>query len=104
MDRARDGGRLRAGGRAGPAPACQLVKIGELSVTTAHNQPLAAIAINGHAASMLVDTGADQADIVTVRDFGLGDAAVHDLTPATPPASRATADDAPSGEPGKRQE
>jgi predicted aspartyl protease len=92
------------------APACQLVKIGELSVTTAHNRPLAAISINGHAAQMLVDTGADrsllwrpaleslglravasnvksygvngtdQAGIVTVRDFGLGDSVVHDLT------------------------
>lgn len=93
---------------AAPA-ACQLVKIGELTVTTAHNAPLAAVSINGHAAQMLVDTGAtrsslwrpaleslglhsvhsdvkfygangpDDADIVTVRDFLLGDYAVHDV-------------------------
>jgi hypothetical protein len=96
-----------------PAPAapgaCQLVKIGELSVTTARNRPLAAISIDGHATRMLVDTGAamsalwrptleslglhdvdfgrkaygvngvDEVGILTVRDFGLGDSVVHDI-------------------------
>jgi predicted aspartyl protease len=94
---------------AAPA-ACQLVKIGELSVTTARNESLAAVSINGRAAQMLMDTGAarsslwrpaleslglhsvhsdvkfygvggtDQADTVTVRDFALGGYVVHDLT------------------------
>ncbi|HEV8018785.1 MAG TPA: retropepsin-like aspartic protease [Steroidobacteraceae bacterium] len=87
--------------------ACQLLKIGELSVTTTHNEPLAAVSIDGHAAQMLVDTGAakstlwrpaleslglhavgsgarfigvngaDEADIFTVRDFALGGYVVH---------------------------
>jgi predicted aspartyl protease len=89
--------------------ACQLVKIGELSVTTTHHEPLAAVSIDGHAAQMLVDTGAakstlwrpaleslglhavgsgarfigvngaDEADIFTVRDFALGGYVVHDI-------------------------
>jgi predicted aspartyl protease len=89
--------------------ACQLLKLGELSVTTERNDPLAAVSINGHAARMLVDTGAqksalwrpaleslglhavdsgeifqgvggaDAAGIVTVRDFALGDYVVHNI-------------------------
>jgi hypothetical protein len=88
---------------------CRLVKIGELSVSTARNEPLAAVSINGHAARMLVDTGADKStlwrpalesmglhslgtdartygvngadevDIFTVRDFALGGYVVHDI-------------------------
>jgi predicted aspartyl protease len=91
------------------AATCRLVRIGELQVTTAHNQPLAAVSINGHAARMLVDSGAgksalwrpaleslglsavhsdvkfrgaggaDEADIVTVRDLVLGGYPVHDI-------------------------
>jgi len=89
--------------------ACQLVKIGELSVATEHNQPPPAVTINGHAVRMLVDSGAeksalwrpaleslglhavgsgvkffgvngpDEAGLVTVREFGLGGYVVHDL-------------------------
>lgn len=89
--------------------ACQLLKIAELGVTTAHNEPLASVAINGHAARMLVDTGAekstlwrpalesmglhsvgtdrkvfgvggpDDLDIFTVHDFALGGYVVHDI-------------------------
>jgi predicted aspartyl protease len=95
-----------------PLPAaapCQLVKIAELSVTMADNRPFAAVSINGHAARMLVGTGAvksalwrpsleplglhavnsgakfygingpDEAGVVTVRDFGLGGSVVHDI-------------------------
>lgn len=90
--------------------ACQLVKIGELGVTTDHNEPLAAVTINGHPLRMLVDSGAEksalwrpaleslglhavdsgvkffgangpeEAGLVTVREFGLGGYVVHDLT------------------------
>jgi predicted aspartyl protease len=101
---------LLAGTPAGAAPAaCQLLRLAELSVTTLQNKPLVDIAVNGHAARMLVDTGAqrsslwrpaleslglhgvgsgerfvgaggsDDADIVTVRDFSLGGYVVHDL-------------------------
>jgi hypothetical protein len=54
-------------------PTCQLLKIAELSVTTAHNEPLASVSINGHATRMLVDTGADKSTLwrPTLESMGL---------------------------------
>jgi predicted aspartyl protease len=89
--------------------ACQLLQIGELPVAMSDNVPLIPVSINGHAVQLSADTGAaqsmiwrsaakdldlniissgttfygaggsDVAGVVTVRDFGITGATIHNV-------------------------
>jgi predicted aspartyl protease len=88
---------------------CQLLQVGELPVAMVNNAGVVPVSINGHAVQFLVDTGgalsmiwrstgqdlnldivqsdmkfygaggADAAGVVTVRDFGIAGATIHNV-------------------------